>query len=254
MGNFDRRMDGALSNGVVDDEELSVLRDRLAKVRQALERSTEYTVSKQYIAYLVDDIQRATLNDLQDSDSEASEQDVFDMTDDARDRAAIQSSFPDQLAAVAWTVQPLIATLGEYTRDLDETFARWGMLTTPRRLAVLKSEDHVFREFGEQDAGSRAVALINQARSAYTLTFSQTTANTSLGPIANDVLQSVLTENGFIDEIVSKDAKRRWKPFTASSSKARTGNSNTVIYLENLATPVLKTAQFDPSAFVARMA
>lgn len=72
----------------------------------------------------------------------------------------------------------------------------------------------------------------------------------NVGPLVNEGMQQVLAENEMIDVITDPGNRRNWRRFDSAKSTGRTGNHNAIVYLENLATPILKSSEFDPSAFI----
>jgi hypothetical protein len=67
----------------------------------------------------------------------------------------------------------------------------------------------------------------------------------NFGPIANEVIQGLLAENEFIDRIATESD--RWVEFNSAYSRGSAGTHNAIIYFDNMLTPVLKSATFDPS-------
>ncbi|HZK80845.1 MAG TPA: hypothetical protein VFC46_07255, partial [Humisphaera sp.] len=114
------------------------------------------------------------------------------------------------------------------------------------------------------DAGSGGVASFvaflgavkdskDVSETAITITIDALTAGINLGPISNDVMQFVVGQRRLLSLITrdNEDNEGRWHCFTRCFSRGGTGNNDTVFYMENMALPVLKSATFDPSKFLA---
>lgn len=80
------------------------------------------------------------------------------------------------------------------------------------------------------------------------LTYAALLVDFNIGPISNEVVQGVLTSQA-IDVVTNRDNKGQWRPFAHATSRGVAGNHDVAIYFENLATPILKKAEMDPSKF-----
>lgn len=85
--------------------------------------------------------------------------------------------------------------------------------------------------------------------SAQSATYAGFPTSANFGPIANEVMQGVFAQSRMIDEITSHND--RWTRFNYVTSWGGAGNQNVVVYFENSLTPILKSATFDPSQFLA---
>lgn len=94
-------------------------------------------------------------------------------------------------------------------------------------------------------------AVETQLALAYAATYNAGTSSPNIGPILNEVMQVILTQSEYIDIITDKRNEDKWVVLNSASSTGRMGNHSTVIYLENMATPVVKSAKFDPSQFIS---
>lgn len=74
------------------------------------------------------------------------------------------------------------------------------------------------------------------------------------GPIVDEATQPLLTLNSFIDTVTDPRNRRNWKRLNYARSFSSSGNHAAVIYMENWAVPVLKSARFDPTQFVVAAA
>ncbi len=74
--------------------------------------------------------------------------------------------------------------------------------------------------------------------------------NFNEGPLVNEAMQQVLTKSAYIDTITNESNKRSWKRLNYAESSGGMGTHNAVIYLENWATPFLKSSDFDPTKFL----
>jgi hypothetical protein len=97
-------------------------------------------------------------------------------------------------------------------------------------------------------AASLSTALT--ARRIHAATFSSLTSGVSLGPIANEVMQGVLSRGTELGLITAEENKKNWRLLNFARSDGAQGNHDTVIYLENLGTPLVKSSTFDPTKFV----
>lgn len=79
------------------------------------------------------------------------------------------------------------------------------------------------------------------------------TSSANLGPINNEVTQVLLSQGKVLSKITdeSEANESRWHCFSHCVSEGGPGNNDTVFYMENQAMPVLKSASFDPTKFIA---
>ncbi len=139
-------------------------------------------------------------------------------------------------------------TVAEWGVTLNEhTVARATSITDANHLKYLflGLPDELFLS----DAGTLVAAIQTTAKAGYQVTYSALTADVNLGPIVNEVMQSVMTVKA-IDVITKPDQPERWQRFAEAYSKGRTGNHDVVIYFENMGKPILKSSAFDPTKFV----
>ncbi|WP_438481593.1 hypothetical protein [Oleiharenicola lentus] len=88
-------------------------------------------------------------------------------------------------------------------------------------------------------------AIRRAAKSANDATYVGVNVGANFGPIANEVIQGLFSQSKMIDQVVSNPG--RWKTYNSAVSKGSAGTHNAIIYFENMLTPVLKSATFDPS-------
>jgi hypothetical protein len=86
------------------------------------------------------------------------------------------------------------------------------------------------------------------ANDLLTATYVGVTISSSFGPITSDVVQGVFSPS-FIDKVASNP--KAWKKWNQALSDSHEGDHNAVIYMDNMLTPILKDARFDPSNFIA---
>jgi hypothetical protein len=108
------------------------------------------------------------------------------------------------------------------------------------------------KENAAAEAAAAVPELQRQAETARRFTFGLLTSTPNVGPISNEVTQMLLTPGRVLAGIADprKANKSRWKPFGYASVHGGPGDSNTIFYMENAAYPVLKSAKFDPNAFI----
>lgn len=90
----------------------------------------------------------------------------------------------------------------------------------------------------------------NAGRSALQIVLRTFLTAVNLGPISNELIQQLLAQSKAIDVVTDPKNKRSWERFAVAQSRAVMGDENAVVYLEDAATPVLKSATFDPSKFI----
>lgn len=82
-----------------------------------------------------------------------------------------------------------------------------------------------------------------------TLSFTGVSVGMNVGPIINEVIQGIFTESQLIDRVVTDQGG--WKRMNHVYSRGGAGDHNAVVYMDNMLTPILKSAKFDPSQFIA---
>jgi hypothetical protein len=87
-----------------------------------------------------------------------------------------------------------------------------------------------------------------QAENTLRLTYVGVAIGANLGPLVNETFQSVFSKGQLIDSILQEE---KWKQVNYAYSKSHAGDHNAIIYFDNILTPVLKSATFDPSQFIA---
>lgn len=140
----------------------------------------------------------------------------------------------------------------EATERLADAMLRAGVPLTRAELIEEAQVDELARRFALQESQAVAVLAAPKARAneAASVIYNAFLNQPNFGPIVNEALQQVLAQAP-LDVVMDPRNERYWrKGFAEAVSTAGTGNHNVVIYLENLATPVLKKATFDPSDFI----
>lgn len=81
---------------------------------------------------------------------------------------------------------------------------------------------------------------------------SQATVTHSLnvGPLVQEGIQTLLAQSKAIDIVMDPQNEKRWVKVNKVHSYYGAGNSNTIIYFENLAVPILKQATYNPNNFI----
>lgn len=95
------------------------------------------------------------------------------------------------------------------------------------------------------------VRIETLSESAITIVVNALTASVNLGPISNDVMQFLVSHRKIVSMITRDSEDDHWHSFSHCISQCGAGNNDTVFYMENMALPVLKSATFDPNAFLA---
>jgi|GEM_PF-4794068 len=87
------------------------------------------------------------------------------------------------------------------------------------------------------------------SRKAYELTFTTFAVDFNLGSIRNEAMQVLLTSDATRHLLDDENDKKRWRTFSYAKSRGAVGNHDTIIYLENMGLPILKSSAFDPTKF-----
>lgn len=88
------------------------------------------------------------------------------------------------------------------------------------------------------------------ARNGVAITFGGITSGANVGPISNEVFQVITTAGDSLARLTRKDAAMFWNRVNSVRSRGGPGNLDSVVYLENMAMPVLKSSTFDPTKFI----
>lgn len=80
------------------------------------------------------------------------------------------------------------------------------------------------------------------------ITFVGVTTGANLGPLVNEAFQGIFSKSKLIDSILRED---RWRQINFAYSKSRAGDHNAIVYFDDILTPILKSATFDPSQIIA---
>ena len=118
----------------------------------------------------------------------------------------------------------------------------------------LSSADLVNAQTLGQDLAQAGLSLQNAQATSMAATnflFDGLLSDSNFGPLVNEIMQEVMSRSRAIDLMVDERYKGYWRPFQSASSWNGPGDQNTVIYLENMGTPILKTGSFDPGQFIA---
>lgn len=90
----------------------------------------------------------------------------------------------------------------------------------------------------------------SKAAEARTYVYSALIADFNSGPIANEVIQFMVSSKGTFGFLTDPANEARWHPFSEGRSKAGQGNHNSIVYMENMALPIVKSSAFDPTKFI----
>lgn len=129
---------------------------------------------------------------------------------------------------------------------LQEVFdAARGEFTDPAAAAVIAKDQRAFLD------PVKAVETIEaEAETTISITLDAITTSVSLGPVSNEVTQIVLTPGKLLGRIADPANAGSWRSFSHCASNAGPGNNDVIFYMENQATPILKSATFDPTKFI----
>lgn len=131
--------------------------------------------------------------------------------------------------------------------NVNKVLAVFGFKTDFAALLKLTKRGDFNLSWSEELNGIQRVAGIPIEIAS--LSFTGVSISANFGPIANEVVQGLFTENDFIDRIVTD--KTRWTRFNYAYSSGGAGDHNAIVYMDNMLTPIMKSARFDPSQFIA---
>jgi hypothetical protein len=148
---------------------------------------------------------------------------------------------------LALTPAELTTVKSDVTDVLQDRFQ---LGITVEQLLAFNSQEHIFNELRQGRIELRSpVATARAATSTVGRVFNAATSGQNIGPVGNEVLQ-VLLSGDAMDIISDPHNDHLWHEVNRAKSSSGAGNHTAVIYLENLATPSLKSGEFDPSAFI----
>lgn len=274
VGNFEQDFQAALAGGTFSDEQLKTFANRLLAIRLQTELSpaqADYSPNyAQFFAVTLHGVIAATAD--QGSVLEKAVKIPGEPLDANYGMAAPGQTQRAAVVHLLWNaigrVRNLDANGGKFPTQ-DGKFRQF----SPAQVDLLKQQlDQFMQKFGYPGLVATAICqteadylkLITQTPTSIdgaallataatqnikTATFTGLTTSANFGPIANEVMQSVFAQSRMIDEITAH--ADRWQRFNYVSSWGGAGNQNVVVYFENALTPVLKSATFDPSQFLA---
>ncbi len=252
---FTEAMEDAESDGEVSESEVGALAENLAACRIQLEKS-EPAVPPLYFELLGAQIVLALPPP---SEPGGVLPEIGHVIELGYQLAQEPQHDPEtSIAKILWSTRAsLLAISANEKRELvesdltalDALLAGLGILLPGEQLLALESEGDVLNALTRSDK-SLFAALSASRTEAYLATFSSITSSANFGPIVNEVMQQILAKNAMLDSITDKRFEKRWVVVNRAKSVGRTGTHNTVIYLENNATPIVKSAAFDPSEFI----
>jgi hypothetical protein len=111
--------------------------------------------------------------------------------------------------------------------------------------AVISKDQRIFL-----DPFKAAGIVQDEAQLTIEITENAITTSVNLGPLSNEVTQNVLTPGTVLGRILDPANARNWLSFSPNSVCAGPGNNDIVFYMENQGTPILKSANFDPTKFI----
>lgn len=265
---FSNELNSAKLDGTISTNELEVLSVRLSSLRDALEllqvakyseTTLEYRRALLFSAY----DQLARLDDPSEKKSEFEE--LAKPAIGAVDSVTQMAFLLDAARQLAQSIPD--DTEGKNTL-YDLVLEEFGLpgLKTARLLKSQSAEAIKLQLEGNSpvisavlprdlDERSKAgLAAMKQSTSSAEValggTYNSATSGHNLGPIKNEVMQVLLTEGDHMDRITDPKNAKYWREINSVRSSVGAGNHDVVIYLENMATPTLKSAAYDPSKFI----
>jgi hypothetical protein len=133
----------------------------------------------------------------------------------------------------------------ETEKTLDKRLKAFGFRISSRELEKYQSPEAIEGMFPEIWLPTNSVV---RADATLRLTYVGVTVGANFGPIRSEAFQSLFSNGAQIDAILDGN---KWKKWNFAESCSHAGDHNSVIYFDNTLTPVLKTATFDPSQFIA---
>jgi len=184
----------------------------------------------------------------------------FDKAFDDSPRNRIVASL--DLAVTAWRSVKVAADAGTIkpsnaedilARDLDAALLAMGFDTTMKQLA-----NNDGTTISQKLARISPVESTGDALADIRLSYPALSASFNLGPVTNEAIQQLFSKGDIVGASLKNDHwwgrlwnYENWERVNHAKSRAGTGNHNSIIYMENMLTPVLKSSSFDPSEFIA---
>lgn len=155
----------------------------------------------------------------------------------------------EQVAIMLEAVRDALRAVPTLSEEAATRLSQAGITLSPEALLEFPTRDDIRAALLATNG-----ALIIEAASACKDTLrtlnSGVATSVNTGPLVNEMTQAILAQSKFLDEITDPRNEAKWAPFNEAKTSGRLGNHNAVIYMDNAATPVLKKATFDPSAFI----
>ena len=247
----------AMSDDIMSEAELSIARERLLRLRLVLvdfPRKYSANTADLFISQLKAIFVPSSNGPIKLGADEKPISAILDVpkngTPEERMSATVAAAL--KVTSALSTQQPLLSQVGSNKVDISKI-----------KPAVTK----LFEAFGvpvallhgDPEIPSRSIAEIlppytrqidygPQAEKALSNTYVGLTIGANLGPLVNEAFQSVFSKGHLIDSILQED---KWRQINHAYSKSHAGDHNAIIYFDNILTPILKSATFDPSQFIA---
>lgn len=139
----------------------------------------------------------------------------------------------------------------------DLVHENWKNMKTTTDVSELIKDVGEFQRLIASDPSEAAKKLNSTLNSMTTMMVDISSASATLlssrsnGPIVSEGTQAVLAESEMIDTITRKSNAHRWVRLNQAKSHNGPGNTNTIIYLDSPAVPVIKSAAYNPEKFVS---
>lgn len=161
--------------------------------------------------------------------------------------AAEKAAPPDNAARVS----ALLQAADDAVKVSDPPSANGGAATTQITADMKKTWTAAVKEVRNRFISAYKVTLKTNAdlNDARAVLYNLSNSNVSIGPISNEVTQMVFTPDA-MNQVLKPKNEKFWRMMNSCEVNSGPGNTDTVIYFENLLHPVLKSTNFDPSKFL----
>lgn len=253
-----------MSDGALDSLEVSVLEARLQILAGSLLEVSQVELSSAFLDTFLSRLQgrleRLAIQESLDYGSAFAEHIRKSIELDPLSETGVED-----IARAFWAIREFYrqqVSLRD-TRPIDKTLKEFAFHPiSGSQLVASKS----FEESVKQVNQSYSPPIIRaESRKAIELIYSATLKGFNLGPLTNEAMQQILAQSDMIDIITNpaygdqgflgtglfkSDYSKHWVRLNGAKSKSHLGSHNAVVYLENIATPVLKSSEFNPTDFI----